>query len=594
MTEQNVTLKPARRQMSIPENRDLIVIGISALLLILFVGKALEFGLIGNVQILLMLMASIGIVAVGQTLVVITGGIDLSVGSVVALTGVIAASLIANNLNPWLAAVAALAIGTGIGWAHGVLISRYHLAPFVVTFGSLSLVRGLAQAISNGSTINLKVNVFQWLWGKAFGLVPISAILMIAIFIAGGYLLRHSRFGRYAYAIGSNETVARLSGVNINRTRQIVYATSAFLAGLAGLLVMAQIDGGTFQNGEGFELTTIAAVIIGGTSLKGGTGGVWGTFFGIFLMSMIRTGLVLFSVPPLWDEVITGGVIVCAALIDMQRRRIYDSSPGPAATVQVISPASAVTTLDQAISRFTRTIKDRFAVTHTQVYLVDRESGELVDPLTRNAPSSTLVAQAKTHSKPQCANDLRRDQPGQMILPQPEIKAAAAAPIIYQQRLIGVVEIYSLATNAFAMPALEALVSLGTQLAGPIEANWLLESGWLTRHIRENLRNLSDEIYLDKSMLGEWLLPGNANWGGTLRNLLLEAIDYLQPEQIDPQSRAARRYQILRQTYVDQKNVDAIIHDLGLSRRQYFYDLKEAVDAVTHYLFTQYIHRTHS
>jgi hypothetical protein len=444
----------------------------------------------------------------------------------------------------------------------------------------------LAQVISNGSPINPNTDAFRWLWENAFGIIPVPVILMLVVFVVLAYLLRNSRFGRYAYAIGSNETVARLSGINVDHTRQLVYATSGFLAGLVGFLLMARIEAGAYSNGQGYELQSIAAVIIGGTSLKGGSGGVWGTLGGVLLLSIVNSGLILFSAPPLWNEVITGAIIVGAALIDIQRRRFQESTLTPiAGPVVSMTP---VNSLNQALNRFVQVVQDRFQYEAVRVYLLDRDSGKLVEPISHSAPSSALTTRASAIGKPLTVSDVRRDSHYQVIPVEPAIRAAAALPIMCQERMIGVVELQSTIVDAFGSAAIESTMTLTAQMAGPLEDNWLLEGGWLPRQVRDCLRNLSDDVYLDKCALGDWLLTAMVvNRAETLRQLLHDAIEHLRPTQTDPHSRALRRYQILRQIYTDQKNVDAIIRDLGLSRRQYFYDLKEAVDAVTYHLVAQ-------
>jgi ribose/xylose/arabinose/galactoside ABC-type transport system permease subunit len=576
-----------RRRLAL-ERRDLIFLAVAGIMIVMFLSRALTFGLIGNLQILAIAMSTIGIVAAGQTLVVITGGIDLSVGSLVALTGVITAVLVRGiepfgPFPPLIASLVGLAIATGIGWAQGTLIGYYKLAPFIVTFGALSLLRGTAQVISHGSPVNVRTNAFDWLWSNAFGLIPVPAIIMLVVFVVMAAVLRYSRFGRYAYAIGSNENVAHLSGINVMRMRQLVYAISGFLAGVAGLLIMSRIRGGTYGNGQGYELITIAAVIIGGTSLAGGTGGVWGTLIGVLVITMIGNSLVLFSVPPLWNDIIIGAFIVGAALIDLQRRRQRTSTiiaPPPL-------PPLPIHTLEHALNRLACSLAEQYGYTLSRVYLLDRTAETLLDPHHPDAPVSTLAQRAAATRSPLILNDLRREHKSQVIMLQPDVQAAAAVPFCVGQQLVGVLELQHRTANTFAGAALNALIS--PAMAAQIERNWLLESGWLTQQVRESLRHLTDRVYLEKCPLGDWLLPATELYrrGERLRDILRHAIESLHAEEADPQSRAVRRYHILRQTYLDQKHVDGVIHDLGLSRRQYFYDLKEAVEAATHYVAAQ-------
>jgi ribose/xylose/arabinose/galactoside ABC-type transport system permease subunit len=582
-----------KRRATTPEKRDLIFFWLLIVMFVLFLSQTLPMNPVGNLQVVANNMAMMGIVAAGQTLVVIAGGVDLSVGSLMGLTGVIIALLTNSTLqllgpfSPWVALILGLAIATAVGWIQGILISVYRLAPFIVTFGSMILLRGISLVL--GSSINLHTKAFDWLRTNALGVVPVPAIFMILVYLCIAYLLGNSRFGRYAYAIGSNETVTRLSGVNVNRTRQFVYATSGFLAGLAGFLAMAQINAGVFNTGDTTGLESIAAVIMGGASLSGGTGGVWGTLGGVFLLALVQSGLVLFNVSSQWRDVITGSIIIGAALIDVQRRRTRESTPIPL-PMPVPLVDTPVNNLDQAINRFTLTIQERYGCPAVRVYLLDRESGNLVEPLNHTIAEGSLVTQVSKTGKPFYVNDARRDDRHQVTPLEPNMRAVAAIPIIHRQRMIGVAELQSAEVDAFGESALETFIRFGEQMAGTLEDNWLLEGGWLNQQVRDGLRNLFDDVYLDRCGLADWLLPSNGrpDRSAALREMLLEAIEHLRPGNADPQSRMMRRHHILKQTYADQKNVDAIIHDLGLSRRQYFYDLREAIEAVTHWLLTQH------
>ena len=581
------------------EKRDVIFIVLVLTMLVIFMSKSLESSLVGNLQLLATSMATIGIVAAGQTLVIITGGIDLSVGSVVGLTGMITAYLATVGLgplgtfNPWAAAVIALIAAAGIGWINGTLVGRYKLAPFIVTFGMLNLLHGATQLLSNGTPINLGSDAFDWMWAKAFGIIPVPAILLLVVFIITAYLLRNSRYGRYAYAIGSNETVAHLSGVNVERTRQVIYAASGFLAGLSGLLLLSLIKGGALQNGQYYELISIAAVIIGGTSLRGGTGGAWGTLIGVLLMAIVKNGIILFSIPPLWNELITGAVIITAALVDIQRRVLTVSIPAfhnssIISSLQKPQNLLHLKTLNQVLNQISQALEDRFECNAVSTFLLNRETNQLVRLGNESEPPGALVSHAFSGGKTVIVPDLRRETTYKSVVFKPDSRSAAAVPIIRDgQRIVGVIELECVSAGAFTSVEMESVVTLCSQFAGALEDNWLLEIGWLAQQIRDNLRNLPDDAYLDTSELGEWLLSEAINRGEMLRQMLLDAINYLYSEHLDANSRALRRYMILRQTYIDQKPVEAIIHEFGLSRRQYFYDLKEGIDAITDYIFRQ-------
>ncbi|HVU11120.1 MAG TPA: GAF domain-containing protein [Phototrophicaceae bacterium] len=574
--------------MSKGHPRDLIVLVIVVVFLLTFVFRASQFSLLGSLQILAIAMATVGIVSIGQTLVILTGGVDLSVGSLMALTGVVIAYLTTNasiTFNPWVAALIGLALATAIGWIHGLLITRFRLAPFIVTFGSLSLLSGLAQVISDGSAINLHTNAFDGLWDNLFGVIPVPALVMALLFIGFAFMLRNTRLGRYTYAIGSNATVARLSGIDVERTQCIIYATSGFLAGIAGLFLLARIEGASFDSGANYELLSIAAVIIGGTSLTGGTGGVWGTLAGVLLMSMVSNGLVLLSIPPLWKEAITGALIIAAALIDVQRRRIQESIPVLERTFAPL-PIEPTTPLDESLKHLTDSLQERFGFEASRVYLRDRASGELVEPRDHSTPGGTLALKAYTSAKPLWVNDLRREQEFEVVAWEARTRAAAAVPIQHHKRVIGSIEVQSSNVNLFNAQALDAFAALAGQVAENLEDRWLLESGWLTHQLRESLRNLRDDVYLNHCALAEWLqIHDLTTRSNLLRQILYDAIEHTLPEVSD--SRTTRRYQILKQTYLDQLPVEAICQNLSLSRRQYFYDLKQAVDVMVDFLYTQ-------
>ena len=481
----------ARNYLGTWEKHHLIFNSLTIAMVIIFVGKSLESSLLGNLQLLTTSMATIGIVAAGQTLVIITGGIDLSVASVVGMTGMITAYLATigiypiGKFNPWLAAGIALLAATAVGWINGVLVSRYKLAPFIATFGMLNLLRGAVGLLSNGTPINLRSDVFDWMWTRIFGVVPVPSLILLLVFVIIAYLLKNSRYGRYAYVIGSNETVAHLSGVNIERTRQVIYATSGFLAGLSGLLLLSLIKGGAYQNGQYYELFSIAAVIIGGTSLRGGTGGVWGTLGGVLLMAMVKNGLILFSVPPLWNEMITGLVIIVAALVDIQRRRITEAAPlsrHQAAASPLVQDKPRSKTLDQALNRFAQALEDRFKYDSMNIYLHHRETEDLVKPDGERCPEGTLAFHVYQTGRAMTIADVHRDLVVTVNDLKPDTRVAAAVPILCDgKRLIGVAEFQSTAVNAFDPLELEAMVNVCSQLSGPIKDNWLLEIGWLTR-----------------------------------------------------------------------------------------------------------------
>lgn len=266
-------------------------------------------------------------ISVGMTLVVLTAGIDLSVGSVLALSGAIAAGLLRNGIaipsaNLFVgftllgALLAGLLVGAALGGFNGWAITRFKLPPFVATLAMLTIARGLTMLWTGGFPITGLGESFTYLGtGWLLGIpVPVwvSGVLVAVVAV----LMNQTRLGRYIYAIGGSESAARLSGVNINRIKWVVYTLSGTLAAVGGLLVTARLDSAQPNAGISYELDSIAAVVIGGTSLSGGRGSVLGTVQGAIIIGVLNNGLVLLNVSPFWQQVVKGLVILLAVIID--------------------------------------------------------------------------------------------------------------------------------------------------------------------------------------------------------------------------------------------------------------------------------------
>lgn len=284
------------------------------------------------------------ILAVGMLMVILNGGIDLSVGSTVGLTGAVAGNLFRGLDLPlteaimfpgvWVIVVLSVAVGALVGYVNGLLIARLNLAPFIVTLGMLYLARGLTEVLLNGQNITNELHGQESLGNTGFfdvfassplGL-PISAWTMIVLAIAGSILLVRSPFGRWLYATGSNERAAQLSGVPVTRVKTRIYVISGMCAGIVGILQIANISSATADLGQFYELNAIAAVVIGGAALSGGRGTVRGTIIGAFVIGFLANGLVIVGISPFWQQVITGAVIILAVAVDqiqqiIQRRR---------------------------------------------------------------------------------------------------------------------------------------------------------------------------------------------------------------------------------------------------------------------------------
>ncbi len=266
-------------------------------------------------------------ISVGMTLVILTGGIDLSVGSILALSGAVAAGLIKSGLSIEGAnlhigftffgvVVVALVIGGALGWFNGQMVTRFKVPPFIATLGMLTIARGLTMLYTNGHPITGLGENFEYLGtGWRCG-VPMPALLAALVVVLFALFMRISPWGRYIYAIGGNERATRLSGIDVKRVKCFVYTVAGVLSAVAALIVTARLDSAQPNAGTGYELDSIAAVVIGGTSLNGGKGSVWGTVVGALIIGVLNNGLVLLNVSPFWQQVIKGLVILLAVVMD--------------------------------------------------------------------------------------------------------------------------------------------------------------------------------------------------------------------------------------------------------------------------------------
>src|SRR4051794_7561840 len=265
--------------------------------------------------------------SLGMTLIILTGGIDLSVGATLALSGAVAAGLLKNGMVlPALsvrleftvsgAVIAGLLVGAAAGWFNGLAITRFKLPPFVATLGMLSIARGLTMLWTGGFPITGLGPTFGFLGTGIFLGIPMPVWISGTLVVCFVVLTRRTRFGRYIYAVGGNERAALLTGLPVDRIKLGVYTLGGLLAGAAGLIVTARLDSAQPNAGLGYELDSIAAVVIGGTSLSGGQGSVLGTVVGCLIIGVLNNGLFLLDVSPFWQQVVKGLVILAAVAID--------------------------------------------------------------------------------------------------------------------------------------------------------------------------------------------------------------------------------------------------------------------------------------
>ncbi|MDO5445411.1 MAG: ABC transporter permease [Eubacteriales bacterium] len=267
------------------------------------------------------------VVAVGMTFVIISGGIDLSVGSNIALSGLLMGILMKNyNVSVPVTIIVCVLVSCLIGLVNGVLISLLDLPPFIATLGTMSIVRGAAYTVTGGQPIYTFPKGFTAIAGRVGGIPLYSTIIMACVMLLGWYILKYTRVGRFTYAIGGNENCAKLSGINLKKVKCFVYMFSGFCCGVAGLLLTSRLDSAVPTNADGQEMDAIAAVVIGGTSMSGGEGSMIGTLIGIFIIGIISNGLNLLGVAQGPQKMVKGLIIVIAVVIDVIRRKASESA----------------------------------------------------------------------------------------------------------------------------------------------------------------------------------------------------------------------------------------------------------------------------
>jgi ribose transport system permease protein len=310
------------------------IFGLLAALAILFLGfgailQAQDkegFLTLRNVETMLRQSTPVCIAALGMTLVIVAAGIDLSVGSVLALVSVAVAWMLRESYSPWIAAGGGLLAGCAFGFLNGLLVSRLKVGPFIVTLATMLVARGAAKGLANEQKIDAPITWLNDLLsvldqGQKWLIFPIGVWLMIFLAVATHLLLGKTPFGRHVVAVGSNERAAHYSGLSVERTKLLVYLFMGLMAGFAGIMMFARLSVGDPTTSQGFELSVIAAVVIGGASLSGGQGSILGSILGALIMATINTGCSQLGMANWIQEMITGGIIVVSVLLDRLRVR---------------------------------------------------------------------------------------------------------------------------------------------------------------------------------------------------------------------------------------------------------------------------------
>ena len=315
---ENLEIKPQRPRLQLGES-----LGLIAIYIVLLIALSLSspyFASLNNFLNILVAVSTIGIIAVAMTMVIVAGGIDLSVGSVVALSGVAVAQL-SHHYSIEMCALAALLIGALVGAFNGVAVTRIGINPLIATLGTLSIARGLSFVFSGGLTQTIDSESFGFL-GRGFVLgVPFQVIVMAILFVIAAFVMRATVFGRSIYAIGGNAQASRLAGLPVENLQIAVYLLSGLGAALGGVFLASQLGAGAPAAAEGIELSVIAAVILGGSSLSGGKGTIGGTLLGVLILGTLNNGLTLLNVSSYYQEIARGVVLLLAVGLDQLRLR---------------------------------------------------------------------------------------------------------------------------------------------------------------------------------------------------------------------------------------------------------------------------------
>ncbi len=302
----------------------LLALGALVLLFIVFSLASPNFLSQSNVISILLATAVNGVLAIGITFVIITGGIDLSIGTGMTFASVLTGVLITNlGLPVWVGVIGGILVGACVGFISGVNVAKMKLPPFIATLGMMMVTKGLSLVVSGTKPIYFTdtPSFSQISTGSAFFAIPNAVLILFFVAIIAHFVLTKTVLGRYNFAIGSNEEATRLSGINTDRWKIAIYTLNGLFFGLAGILMAARLNSAQPALGAGYEMEAIAAVIIGGTSMSGGKGTIVGTIIGAFIISTLTNGLRILSVPQEWQTVITGLIVIGAVFMDMARRR---------------------------------------------------------------------------------------------------------------------------------------------------------------------------------------------------------------------------------------------------------------------------------
>lgn len=290
-------------------------------LIVFFSVMAPAFLSVNNILNILRQVSIVGICAVGMAFVILTGGIDLSVGSVLGVSAVSGAILLSSGVPIWLSVVIVLLIGVAVGTFNGFLVSEVGIAPIIATLGVMIALRGVAYILTGGLPVYGLPPSFRLLGqGYLFG-IPVPVYFLVAVFALGTFLLNKTRFGRSVYAMGGNVEAARLSGISLRKTTYKIYILAGVLYSIAGLVLLSRANSGQPKAGDGYEMDVITACVLGGISVRGGQGNMPGVIVGLMIIGTLTNGMILMNVPEYWQWVVKGGVLLAAVALDTLSRR---------------------------------------------------------------------------------------------------------------------------------------------------------------------------------------------------------------------------------------------------------------------------------
>lgn len=319
----NIRSENEKKWLKLSNSSEFTILFAYILICIAFSALSKHFLSINNFLNIGIYSAITGITATTMTLVLIQGCIDISVGGIMALTGMVCALMLKSGVPTVIAIITAFILGILCGAFNGMMVSKAKVNAMITTLSTMSIFRGIAYLSNDGISIVINDAPFKWIGRGYIGALPFIIILMILIFVIIWYMAKNTAFGRKVYATGSNLRASYLSGINTDNVIWIVYMLNGMMAGISGILMAAQSGAGLPIAGEGYEMTIISACILGGTSLNGGKGSIWGTFLGIIMLTTISNGLTMLAVPTFWQQIIKGVILLISVLIDVIRSGGY-------------------------------------------------------------------------------------------------------------------------------------------------------------------------------------------------------------------------------------------------------------------------------